>query len=61
MRAHWTSVDAEEGDRHESPVAAETQDSIAQFKGSMMLFGIVLMKVDVYTAGTAQRRQTLEG
>lgn len=49
MRAHRTSIDAEERDSHKGPVAPETQDSVTQLESSMMLFCIVLMKIDVYT------------
>ena len=51
-------MDAEERDGYKRPVAPEAQDSIAQLKSSVMFFGIVLMKIDVYTP-QVERRRTL--
>ena len=58
MWAYRITVDAEERDGYKRPVAPEAQDSIAQLKSNVMFFGIVLMKIDVYTP-QVERRRTL--
>lgn len=47
MRAYRVHVDTEQRDGHKGPFAPETQDSVAQLKCSVVLFCVVLMKVDI--------------
>ena len=47
MRSNGVAVHAEERHSDERAVAAQTQDSVAQLKCSMVLFGVPLVKVNV--------------
>ena len=48
MRSNGVCVDTEQRNRNECTVAAQTQDSIAQFERCVVLVGVPLVEVDVY-------------